>query len=246
MKPNAIPDAILDLTEDLPDDDTKGLRALKKGKRSSPKIKNNDAAPLGDLACLIADTAKALAVDPHELKNWLHQMPASGELQCHLLKLAKQFRLNPLLGQLDWDHDPEQGYAVFVTIDGWITLIHREPSFRGMSFHQSAELENGIPIWMECSLYRSDLICPISVREYFVELKTDHPIWAQMPRRMMRHKTLQQCVRLAFGIHVPEFNHHQPLAIADKQTKLTQTSPSMPPKQLLMEKLRAQSLCQSF
>lgn len=240
MKPNAIPDAILDLAEDLlDDDDAKALSASKKAKRSSPKTKNNGAAPLDDIDCLITDTAKALAIDPHELKNWLNKISASQELQWHLLKLAKQFRLNPILGQLDWDHDPEQGYAIFVTIDGWITLIHREPSFRGVTFQESTEIENGIPIWMECSLYRSDLICPITVREYFIELKTDHPIWAQMPRRMMRHKTLQQCARLAFGIHVPEFSHHQPLANAEKQTKLTQTSPSMPRKQLLMEKLRA-------
>ena len=53
---------------------------------------------------------------------------------------------------------------------------------------------------------RSDLIHPITVREYFIELKTEHPMRAQKPRRMLRHKTIQQCARLAFGISLPEYN----------------------------------------
>jgi hypothetical protein len=79
-------------------------------------------------------------------------------------------------------------------------MIQREPTFRGITFNQSGESENGIPLWLECTIYRSNLMHPITVREYFYELKTEHPAWQQMPRRMMRHKTIQQCARLAFGI----------------------------------------------
>jgi hypothetical protein len=83
-------------------------------------------------------------------------------------------------------------------------LIHREHTFHGITFDQSSETENGIPIWMECTIFRSDLTHPITVREYYAELKRDHPAWQLMPRRMLRHKTLQQCARLAFGINAPE------------------------------------------
>jgi hypothetical protein len=99
--------------------------------------------------------------------------------------------LNPLLGQIDWELNLDGSYEVYIPIDGWITMIHREPSFKRLTFSQATETEEGIPIWMDCSIYRADLIQPITVREYYSELKTDHPIWNQMPRRMLRHKTLQ-------------------------------------------------------
>lgn len=56
---------------------------------------------------------------------------------------------------------------------------------------------------MECTIYRSNFIQPITVREYYVELKSDHPIWEHIPRRRLWHKTLQECARLAFAIEMP-------------------------------------------
>lgn len=40
---------------------------------------------------------------------------------------------------------------------------------------------------------------PITVREYFVEVRNSHEMWQKMPRRMLRHRALQQCVRLAIA-----------------------------------------------
>jgi hypothetical protein len=59
-------------------------------------------------------------------------------------------------------------------------------------------------MWMGCTIYRTDRIKPIEVKEYFTEMKTEHAAWQQMPRRMLRHRAMQQCARLAFGITVPE------------------------------------------
>ena len=47
---------------------------------------------------------------------------------------------------------------------------------------------------------------PTITREYYLEVKTDHPTWLQMPRRMLRHRALTQCARLAFGIGNPQCN----------------------------------------
>ena len=43
------------------------------------------------------------------------------------------------------------------------------------------------------------------VREYMDEVKTEHSSWLQMPRRMLRHRAIQQCARLAFGISCAEY-----------------------------------------
>jgi hypothetical protein len=47
---------------------------------------------------------------------------------------------------------------------------------------------------------------PTITREYYLEVKTEHPTWLQMPRRMLRHRALTQCARLAFGIGNPQCN----------------------------------------
>jgi ABC-type hemin transport system ATPase subunit len=57
---------------------------------------------------------------------------------------------------------------------------------------------------MECTIYRNDRILPIVVKEYLEEVMTNHPSWQQMPRRMLRHRVIQQCARLAFGISAQE------------------------------------------
>jgi hypothetical protein len=44
------------------------------------------------------------------------------------------------------------------------------------------------------------------IKEYFEEVKTEHITWTSMPRRMLRHRTIQQCARIAFGISAPEYN----------------------------------------
>ena len=235
-------DAILDMAEDLLDGDyAKSIDANKKAKRKPHPQQRKDLVSPTTLESLVHETAKVLKINYQELSEWLENSSAPKEVQRRLLKVAKRLVLNPLLAQLDWEHYPEHGYEVFIPIDGWITLIHRESKFQGMVFQQSTEMEYGIPIWMECSIYRSDLIQPITVREYFAELKTDHPIWQQMPRRMMRHKTLQQCARLAFGIHLPELKNKKLMMPTVEKSTALQPSRPISAKQRLKAKLVAES-----
>ena len=49
---------------------------------------------------------------------------------------------------------------------------------------------------------------PIEVKEYLCEIKTEHSIWKDMPRRMLRHRVIAQCARLAFGISIPESSNN--------------------------------------
>ena len=100
--------------------------------------------------------------------------------------------------------NPEGQYQTLITKDGWMKLINQDPQFAGMTFKESSELELGIPLWMECSIYRHDRILPITVKEYSAEIKTEHPLWKTMPRRMLRHRSIQQCARLAFSIHIAD------------------------------------------
>jgi hypothetical protein len=95
---------------------------------------------------------------------------------------------------------------------------------------------------MECTVFRSDLSHPVTVREYYAELKTDHKIWQQMPRRMLRHKTLQQCARLAFGISAPELKLSTPPPISYKLAEANPKHFQANPKTLLRHKLHFNDL----
>jgi hypothetical protein len=142
-----------------------------------------------------------LDLDPEEVQLWLDQhlgVPLYPQVQ--LLRLANKYRLDPLSDEIALLQNQDQTYQPFITIDGWSKLMNDHPQYAGMSLRDSTELIDGIPAWMECTIYRNDRILPIVIKEYYEEVKTDHPSWQQMPRRMLRHRVIQQCARLALNI----------------------------------------------
>ncbi|CAN1494636.1 hypothetical protein MCEREM21_00329 [Burkholderiaceae bacterium] len=60
--------------------------------------------------------------------------------------ISKYLTLNPLFGHIDWDYSKETGWEVFITIDGWISLIHRQPSFVGIILNQASETEDEVSV----------------------------------------------------------------------------------------------------
>jgi hypothetical protein len=128
--------------------------------------------------------------------------PLPEHVMLRFLHLAHQHQLDPILGEIQV-MPVDQGPQVFITMDGWMKIMNLHPHFQGLSLRESTSTEASEQ-WMECCIYRDDRILPIVVKEYLIELQTDHPSWQQMPRRMLRHRAIQQCARLAFGIASPE------------------------------------------
>ena len=152
------------------------------------------------LQTAIQNTADILKIEPDDLQLWLDQyLGITPYTQIQLLRLASKYQLDPLSDEINL-LETKEGYLPFITIDGWAKLINQHPQYAGMSLRDSTELIDGIPTWIECTIYRNDRILPILIREYFEEVRTDHPSWQEMPRRMLRHRVIQQCARLALGI----------------------------------------------
>ena len=157
------------------------------------------------IAKALKHAAQAIGVTPASLTTWFSQYPQLSETtQESCLRLIAEYRLNPRADEIDLVQFEEGRWQVFITVNGWAKLINAHPAFCGIEFSEASELEEGVPIWMGCTIYRTDRIKPIVIREYFTEMKTEHAAWQQMPRRMLRHRAMQQCARLAFGITVPE------------------------------------------
>ncbi len=152
----------------------------------------------------IAHAAKVLNIEVDELQLWLDQHQGiTPYTQVQLLRLASKHLLDPLSDEISI-METKEGFLPFITIDGWAKLMNQHPQYAGMSLREPTESNSQLPAWMECTIYRNDRILPIVVKEYLEEVMTTHPSWQQMPRRMLRHRVIQQCARLAFGISAQE------------------------------------------
>ena len=174
---------------------------------SKPKIvtKTRSVKQISPMARALKCAAQTVGITPACLTTWLSQYPQLSEVsQETCLRLIAEYRLNPRADEIDLVQFEEGRWQVFITVNGWAKLINAHPAFCGIEFSEASELDQGVPIWMGCAIYRTDRVKPIEVKEYFSEMKTEHPSWQQMPRRMLRHRAMQQCARLAFGITVPE------------------------------------------
>ena len=109
-----------------------------------------------------------------------------------LLIIADQYRLNP------WTKEiyafPDKGSIVpVVGVDGWSRIINSNVNFDGIEFEESPES-------CTCVIYRKDRSHPIKVTEWLSECKRPGvKPWETHPKRMLRHKAMIQCARIAFG-----------------------------------------------
>jgi len=212
--------SLVDIQEDLLGDDLgqeikKSLATVKVGEErgkntkdqkatKSPPPNTNLSLPIELLKHLIAKeiaiTAKHLALEEAELQAWIDlQVMAPKQTLLTLLRLARAHNLDPLKEEVALAFYEDCHWQAYITVEGYSKILNSHPAFDGISFTESLEKTNGIPIWMECTIYRKDRSLPIMVREYFAEVKGEQAIWQKMPRRMLRHRVMQQCARLAVG-----------------------------------------------
>lgn len=109
-----------------------------------------------------------------------------------LLIVANQYGLNPWTKEIYAFPDKNNGIVPVVGVDGWSRIINEHPMFDGMEFVQDEES-------CTCIIYRKDRTHPIKVTEYKSECDRKQGPWASHPKRMLRHKALIQCARLAMG-----------------------------------------------
>lgn len=145
--------------------------------------------------------ADQLNIKAEYLRLWLGNFEnATVASQLALLHLIERYSLDPLLEEVDLVQYEDQSWQAIITPQGYARLINACPQFKGISYTYSEADENVISSWIECAIYRSDRDGPITVREYYAEVKRDSAIWQKMPRRMLRNRAFQQCAKLALGI----------------------------------------------
>lgn len=145
---------------------------------------------------LLAKIAARYSVEPAKmlttLKATAFKGDVSNEQMMALLIVADQYGLNPWTKEIYAFPDRQNGIVPVIGVDGWNRIINEHPQFDGLEFEQDDES-------CTCIIHRKDRGHPIKVTEYLKECKRDVAPWRSHPRRMLRHKALIQCARIAFG-----------------------------------------------
>ncbi len=89
--------------------------------------------------------------------------------------------------------------AWLLSVEECSKLLNHDPQFSSLVFHEASTLIDGAPEWIDCPIYRKDRLTPITVREYYIKVTDENAIWQKISRCIMRHRALQQFVRLAIG-----------------------------------------------
>lgn len=139
--------------------------------------------------------AARFGVDEAEMMQTLKATAFKGQVSDAqmqaLLIVADQYGLNPWTKEI-YAFPDKGGIVPVVGVDGWSRIINENSQFDGMDFEQDAES-------CTCIIYRKDRGHPIKVTEWLSECKRETQPWKSHPKRMLRHKAMIQCARLAFG-----------------------------------------------
>ncbi len=142
---------------------------------------------------LSVDPAKMLAT----LKGTVFQK-ASEEEMLALVVVANEYGLNPFLKELYAFPAKGGGIVPIVSVDGWNKMLNRHPDFDGIEFEFTDDAD-GHPVACTATVFLKNRSHPVKITEYFVECKRNTEPWNNMPRRMLRNRTLCQAARVAFG-----------------------------------------------
>jgi phage recombination protein Bet len=149
---------------------------------------------------LVARIADRYGVEPTKMLDTLKatafktDKPISNEQMMALLVVAEQYKLNPFTKELYAFPDKRGGIVPVVSIDGWARIINEHPMYDGMEVGFNPDHQ-----FAECTMYRKDRSHPTVITEYMAECKRSAEPWQTHPRRMLRHKAVIQCARMAFG-----------------------------------------------
>jgi hypothetical protein len=203
--------SIADIQEDLiksatePNNPMSSARVVTFGTKLNHQTKGSSITQSIELFNSLIDkeltkVASLLRIDQAELMAWIDlQIDVPAKTILSLLRSMQNLQLDPLCEEIGFTKYDDGQWQVLITIEGCSKLLNHHPQFNGLVFNQADTQVEGVPEWIECSIYRKDRVLPTTVREYLLEVRSENTIWQKMPRRMLRHRALQQCVRLAIA-----------------------------------------------
>jgi phage recombination protein Bet len=111
--------------------------------------------------------------------------------------VCNQYELNPFIKEIyGFISNGKMQYVI--SVDGWATLVNRQSSLNGIEFEE--HFDGATIKAITCRIHHKNRALPTVVTEYLSECKRDTVPWKTWPIRMLRHKAMIQCSRIAFGL----------------------------------------------
>lgn len=155
---------------------------------------------------LIRKMANQYGIEPNKFKDTLvktvfpsDKQNVSNEQVAAFLIVADQYALNPFIKEIYAFPGKGGGIVPIVSIDGWNTIINRQPQYDGVEFKDELNADGSV-MAITAKIFRKDRSHPTMVTEYMGECRRGTDPWKSHPTRMLRHKALIQCARYAFGL----------------------------------------------
>jgi phage recombination protein Bet len=195
------------------------------------KVKD-EAAPVRRLSLMTTVAERfGMEIAAFEATVRANCMPekATKEQLAAFLIVVNEYGLNPILREIY--AMPGRGGAIqtIVGVDGWLTLINRQPNLDGITFEDRHD-DKGHLVSITCRIYRKDRAHPTEATEYLAECRRGTDTWKQWPHRMLRHKALIQTARMAFGFAgVMEPDEYERADDTPRSMPSNRTDPPSPP-----------------
>lgn len=145
--------------------------------------------------------ASRMSVEPTKLFETLKAtcfQKATNEELLALVVVANTYNLNPFLKEIYAFPAKGGGIVPIVSVDGWNKMLVNQPDFDGIEFEFEND-EAGNPVSCTATIHVKNRSHPVKITEYMVECQRATDPWKNMPRRMLRNRTLCQASRVAFG-----------------------------------------------
>jgi len=167
---------------------------------STTQIQKTNPTPTTKPSALAVMAAR-VSVDPAKLLDTLKATVfknASNEELLALVVVANTYDLNPFLKEIYAFPAKGGGIVPIVGVDGWNKMLIRQPDFDGIKF-DFADDQDGKVYSCTATVFLKNRTHPVILTEYFDECHRNTDPWNNMPRRMLRNRTLCQAARVAFG-----------------------------------------------
>lgn len=122
---------------------------------------------------------------------------ATPEEMAAFLIVAQRYDLSPITREIYAFPKKGGGIVPIVGIDGWVNLVNSHPQCDGFEFEVNNDDKGNLES-ITCKMHRKDRKVPVTVTEYLSECIRGTEPW-RMKHRMLRHKSLIQAARYAFG-----------------------------------------------
>ena len=147
------------------------------------------------------------------------------------LVVAKEYNLNVMTKEIFAFPTKGGGIQAVLSVDGWLKIINNRPELDGIVCDELFD-DKGNLTAIRTTIHRKDRKFPTVTTEYLSECYRDTEPWRKWKVRMLRHKSIIQCARVAFSFSSAIMDDDEYERLIEAQPQFEPKSPILQPQRL--------------